>query len=55
MVDRKKQTHFIKTSVLGIKPVPCIIIYKDSVEIGRFIESSKSSMEEDLFQIINQH
>ncbi len=55
MVDRNKQTHFIKTSVLGIKPVPCIIIYKDSVEIGRFIESSKLSMEEDLYQIINQH
>ncbi len=52
MVDRNKQTHFMKTSVLGIKPVPCIIIYKDSVEIGRFIESSKISMEVDLLKII---
>jgi thiol-disulfide isomerase/thioredoxin len=52
MVDRNKQTNFMKTSVLGIKPVPCIIIYKDSVEIGRFIESSKISVEEDLYNII---
>ncbi len=54
MVDRKKQTVFMKTSVLGIKPVPCIIVYKNGKEIGRFLELSKVSMEVDLLEIINQ-
>lgn len=55
MVDRNKQTSFMKTSVLGVKPVPCIIIYKNGKEIGRFLELSKISMEEDLLQIIKQN
>ena len=50
-VDRKKQalTHI---ESLNIKLVPTIIVYKNSNEIGRIIETPKETLEKDLEQII---
>jgi thiol-disulfide isomerase/thioredoxin len=51
-VDRQKTTPTGETNNLDIKFVPTFIVYKDSVEIGRIIETPKETLEKDLMKII---
>lgn len=51
-VDRKKKAGEYDVDDLRIELVPTIIIYKDSEEIGRIIETPKMSLEEDMVDII---
>ncbi len=39
-------------NLLGLKYTPTFIIYKDSFEVGRIVEESAKSIEEDLAQIL---
>lgn len=52
-VDRDKEGQADETDNLDIKAVPTFIIFRNSVEIGRIIETPKESLEKDLASIIN--
>ncbi len=52
-INRKKEAKETKVKSLDIQRVPTFIFYRDSVELGRIIESPKQSIEKDLFGILN--
>jgi thiol-disulfide isomerase/thioredoxin len=52
MLDRNKISWFMNPKIMGVKHIPCIIVYRKDKEIGRIIETVKVSMEEDLLNII---
>ncbi len=53
-VDRKKKTLHADISGLDIQRVPTFIVYKDSIEAGRIIETPCATLEKDLLTIF-QH
>ena len=52
-MDRKKNSPDGEETGLNIHHVPTLILYKNSSEIGRVIESPIQSLEEDIAAIIN--
>ena len=52
-VDREKNSPDGEETGLNIHHVPTLILYKNSSEIGRVIESPIQSLEEDMAEIIN--
>jgi thiol-disulfide isomerase/thioredoxin len=52
-VDREKKSPDGEETGLNIHHVPTLILYKNSSEIGRVIESPIQSLEEDMAAIIN--
>lgn len=52
-VDRNRAGQDNETDDLDIKLVPTIIIFRNSVEIGRIIETPKESLEKDFAAIIS--
>ncbi len=52
-VDREKNSPDGEETGLNIHHVPTLILYKNSSEIGRVIESPIQSLEEDMAAIIN--
>ncbi len=53
-VDRSMDGSNNNIESLNIKFVPTFIIYSDSVEIGRIIETPKESLEKDLLEILKK-
>ncbi len=51
-VDRKKQLQNNLPQSNNIEYVPTFIFYKNGKEIGRIIESPKSTLEQDMLQIL---
>jgi hypothetical protein len=51
-VDDKKQSPVDEYASLGIQRVPTFIIYKNKIEAGRIIENPKTSLEQDLLNIL---
>ncbi len=52
-VDHHKKAKGTHVAELNIERVPTFIFYRDSVELGRIIESPKTSLEMDLYEILN--
>lgn len=53
-VDRKKQADDIDMSSYNIEKVPTFIFYKNGREIGRIIETPKTTLENDMKQILKK-
>ena len=53
-VDRTKNAEGTNVKDLNIERVPTFIVFRDSVELGRIVESPKASLEMDLYNILNQ-
>ena len=53
-VDRNKETGGIEKKLYEVKKVPTIIVYKDTKEVGRIVESVNRSVEVDLSQIVQK-
>jgi thiol-disulfide isomerase/thioredoxin len=51
-VDRKKNANLPEFESLKIERVPTFIIYKNNIEAGRIIETPKTSLEQDLVNIL---
>jgi thiol-disulfide isomerase/thioredoxin len=51
-VDREKKAKNIENKLYGIESVPTIIVFKGHLEIGRITETVKTSVEEDLVNIL---
>jgi hypothetical protein len=51
-VDRKKKAGEFDADELKIELVPTVILYRDTNEIGRIIETPRMNLEEDLVDII---
>jgi hypothetical protein len=54
-VDRKKNATVKDYSSLNIEKVPTFIIYKNNIEAGRIIETPKTSLEQDMVNILTGH
>jgi hypothetical protein len=53
-VDRKKQCSTIDIKPMNIEYVPVIIVFEKGKEIGRIIETTDKSIEEDLLKIVSK-
>lgn len=53
-VDRKKQSSKVDIKPLNIEYVPVIIVFDKGKEIGRIVETTKKSIEEDLLEILQK-
>jgi len=53
-VDRTKNAEGTNVKDLNIERVPTFIVFRDSVELGRIVESPKTSLEMDLYNILNK-
>ncbi len=51
-VDRAKEAKYIEHKLYRVEKVPTIIVLKDNTEVGRIVENTKKSIEEDLMEII---
>ena len=51
-VDKKKNANVPGYESLKIERVPTFIIYKNNIEAGRIIETPKTSLEQDLVNIL---
>ncbi len=51
-VDKTKAAIIVDIKDLNIERIPTFIIYKNDVEIGRIVETPKSSLEKDLWKIV---
>jgi hypothetical protein len=51
-VDNAKLSPVGEYDSLGIQRVPTFIIYKNNIESGRIIETPKTSLEQDLVNIL---
>ncbi|MBI1936790.1 MAG: thioredoxin family protein [Ignavibacteriales bacterium] len=51
-VDRKKEAEGTRAKDLDIKLVPTLIIYKDEHEIGRIVETPRTTLESDMKNIL---
>jgi len=51
-VDRKKQCSSVDVKPLSIEYVPFIMVFKDKKLIGKIIETTEISIEEDLFKLL---
>lgn len=51
-VDRNKNPHIVDIADLNIELVPTFIIYKNSEEIGRIVETPTKTLESDLLKLI---
>jgi hypothetical protein len=51
-VDRNKKSNNKEEEAYKIINVPTIIVMKDGVELGRIVETTKSTIESDLLKII---
>ncbi len=51
-VNRLKTSKYMETESYKIEKVPTFIIYKNTFEVGRIIESPKTTLEKDLLQIL---
>lgn len=50
-VDRKKQCSTINIKPLGIEYVPVIFVYEGKKLVGKIVETTNKTMEEDLLQL----
>ncbi len=50
-VDSQKLARDLDVTVYGVTRVPTFIIYKHEIEIGRIIETPKTTLEKDLLEI----
>jgi hypothetical protein len=53
-VDRKKQCSTIDIKPLHIEYVPVIVVFEKGKELGRIVETTKNSIEEDLLEILQK-
>ena len=53
-VDRKKQSSRVDIKPLNIEYVPVIIVFEKGKELGRIVETTKKSIEEDLLEILQK-
>jgi hypothetical protein len=53
-VDRKKQCSSVDVKPLSIEYVPFIMVFKDKKLIGKIIETTEISIEEDLFKLLSK-
>jgi hypothetical protein len=51
-VDRNKKSNNKEEEAYKIINVPTIIVMKDGVELGRIVETTKTSIESDLLKIV---
>lgn len=51
-VDRKKQCSKVDIKPLNIEYVPVIIVFDRGKELGRIVETTRKSIEEDLLEIL---
>jgi len=51
-VDNEKNSPIANFDSFNIQRVPTIIIYKNNIEIGRIIETPKTSLEQDMVNIL---
>lgn len=51
-VDRTKQSNLTGYADLKIEFLPTFIFYRNGIEIGRFVESPKTTFENDLLNIL---
>lgn len=51
-IDTKRKSHKNLLSKIEFTKIPTFIFYKNGIEIGRIIESTKISLEEDILEII---
>ena len=51
-VDKEKHSPIANFDSFNIQRVPTIIIYKNNMEIGRIIETPKTSLEQDMINIL---
>jgi hypothetical protein len=54
-VDRKKQCSSVDIKPLNIEYVPLIMVFKDKKLIGKIIETTEQTIEEDLLKILGIH
>ncbi|MBS1781616.1 MAG: thioredoxin family protein [Bacteroidetes bacterium] len=54
-VDREKQSLGKERQKFGIQLVPTVIVFKEGKELGRIVETVKTSIESDLLQLVNRH
>lgn len=54
-LDTDKTSPNFDAKANNVTNIPTIIIYRNRIEIGRIIESSKLSLEKDLFKIISKN
>jgi thiol-disulfide isomerase/thioredoxin len=52
-VDDAKKSPVGEYTGLGIERVPTFIFYKNNVEVGRIIENPRTSLEQDIVNILN--
>lgn len=53
-VDRKKQSSKVDIKPLNIEYIPVIIVFDKGKELGRIVETTKKSIEEDLLEILQK-
>jgi thiol-disulfide isomerase/thioredoxin len=53
MVNEKKQSAAFNISVIQVTNIPTFIFFKDGKEQGRIIEKPKTTIEEDLCNLLN--
>lgn len=53
-VDRAKTTKYIEHQLYQITFVPTILVYKNNQEVGRIVEATRMSIEEDLAAILQK-
>ncbi len=53
-VDRKKQCSTVDISSLGIEYVPVIMVFNNKKLVGRIVETTEKTMEEDLLNLLQK-
>lgn len=53
-VNRDKNAFSVNIEKMNVELVPTFIVYQNSVEIGRIVESPKKSLEKDLAKILKK-
>lgn len=51
-LDRKKRSTIYEDNIMNIELVPTIIIFRNTVEIGRIVETPTETLEKDLKKIL---
>ena len=51
-VDRKKQCSTFDISSLGIEYVPVILVFNNKKLVGKIVETTQKTMEEDLLELL---
>ena len=51
-VDRKKQCSKVDIKALAIEYVPVILVFNNKKLVGKIVETTQKTMEEDLLQLL---